>query len=240
MTLSAGAALFGAQFKATTRSLPSLFYTILLPAFLFVVFGLAFSINEAYAAFFLPGMIGVMVSSDGLYAVGGVIKEYYRQGIVREFRSYPVSLFWLFSTFIMVRLIYVAASVALLVLISWAMFDYLPDAATVLRYVFAIACGFASYSFIGLMIGFWGIQDNKDQPIISIYYFLGMFLSDAFMNLAARWAFMKTVTYFLFPLRSMLEFMRGDDAAAAGCVLWVLASMGAFALMMRRMKPGKR
>lgn len=233
------AALMRIQMLASTRSFPSVFYTIVLPAILFVIFGLVFNVNGDYARFFLPGMIGVMGSSDALFAVGPVIKEYFRQGIVREFRTYPFPLVWLFVSFILMRLVFIIFSAALLVSISVILFGFVPTPVDLVRYVVALGVGFSAYSFIALSISFRGIADNRDQGFISLYYFLGMFLSDAYMKLSDRVPALGMIGY-AFPLKPVLQFMRGNNAALIPCMAWLVVSGGAFALLIRSMQLQRR
>jgi ABC-2 type transport system permease protein len=235
MNRAAVAALMRVQLISSCRSFPSVFYTIVLPIVLFVIFGAAFNVDGAYAVFFLPGMIGVMTSSDALFAVGPVMKEYYRQGIVREFKGYPLPLPWLFITFIATRLIFVLISATLLMTVSALFFGYMPGAAELVRYAIAVTLGFATYGFLALCISFMGIADNRDQGIISLYYFLGMFLSDAYLALSERWPVLGIVGY-IFPLKPMLQFMRGDPWAFGPMLAWLAAAGTGFILLTRSMR----
>lgn len=191
--------------------------------------------DSRYAAFFLPGMIGVMVSSDALFGVGPVMKEYFRQGVVREFRSYPLPLFWLFVTFIAVRLVFVAISGLLLILTSGVLFDFLPSMGDLALYVVGIALGYSAYSFIALTASFKGIYDNRDQGFKSTYYFLGMFLSGAFFDLSGQWPWADYISY-AFPLRPMIDFMRGDICAFWFCLVWSAVTLTLFYQFTKTMK----
>lgn len=235
MNWGAITALLHAQLISAFRSFPSVFYTIVLPLVLFVIFGAAFNVQGDFAVFFLPGMIGVMVSSDALFAVGPVMKEYFRQGIVREFSGYPLPLFWLFATYVATRLLFVLVSAGLLIAISTVMFGYTPGPLALLHYGVGMVLGFTAYAFVALTISFIGIRDNKDQGFISLYYFLGMFLSDAYLILSARWPVLDIVSY-VFPLKPVLKFMRGEDWALAPCLAWVAAAALGFVLLTRRMR----
>lgn len=231
--------LFKVQMLSSLRSFPSVFYTIILPVVLFLIFGAVFNVDGEYAHFFLPGMIGVMVSSDALFAVGPVMKEYFRQGIVREFRTYPFPLSWLFITFILTRLIFVMASATLLIFVSAVAFNYVPTASETSRFILAVLPAYASYSFIALIFSFWGIQDNRDQALISLYYFLGMFMSDAFISLSARWPILD-VTGYIFPLKPALEFMRGDWNKFPIQIIWTGIAFGAFWHLTRSLRLKRR
>ena len=239
MSIVAVHQLFYYQFCSSCRSFASVFYTIFLPLVIFAIFGTFFGVDENYAVFFLPGMLGVMSSSDALFAVGPVIKEYFRQGIVREFRSYPINMVWLFTTFIFTRILFVMTSALLLCVASVILFGYFPNLEVGFRIVLGLILNFFTYGFIALTISFWGIADNRDQGILSIYYFLGMFLSDAFFNLSQTNDFFYVVGYF-FPLRVTLEFIRGDYLALIWCLIWLLSAITSFILQMRMMSTHRK
>lgn len=235
MNVAAVSQLMGYQVLSSCRSFASVFYTIVLPLVLFVVFGTTFGVDADYAVFFLPGMIAVMTSSDALFAVGPVMKEFFRQGIVREFRNYPINIAWLFCTFIATRLLFVLTSSVLLAALSGILFGYVPDPGTALRYLVAVVLGFTTYGLIALCISFMGIVDNKDQGMLSIYYFLGMFLSDAYLSLSQKNWVLDAVGYF-FPLKPMLQLMRGNDMAAIPLLAWLAGAVTLFMLVVRSMR----
>jgi len=227
--------LLKVQALTSMRSFASNFYSIILPVFLFVVFGLAFGVDANYATFFLPGMIGVMVSSDALFAVGSVIKSYHQKGILREFKNYPIPRSWIFTTFIIVRLIIIIISSIILVITSAILFYYVPSIEILPFYVIGTITCFSIYSFITLSVNFFIERDELNQSVISSYYFTGMFLSDAYFLLSVHNSWIDFVGY-AFPLKPVLQFMRGDYSALLLILIWAAAAMGTalFVLSRRR------
>lgn len=228
-------ALFYYQFLMSCRVPESIFFTIVLSPILFVIFGFAFHINADYAEFFLPGIIGSMVCSDALYAVGPVIKKYYSQNIIKYFQGYPVKMLYLFGGFIVARIIFVLFSMLLLMAVSYSIFDFSPSYGAFLRYVLGIILIFTIYSLIGLSISFWGLRDNKDQGIIGLYYMFSIFLSDAFFVLTKANAFFDIIGY-AFPLRSVLDFMRGNPIGLLYSLGWVLVLVLVFVKILKKIK----
>jgi ABC-2 type transport system permease protein len=223
------------QILSSVRSFASVFYTIVLPLVLFILFGVIFGVKADFAVFFLPGMLAVTTSSDALFAVGPVIKEYYRQGIVREFKSYPLPLAYLFFTFIATRLVFVFVSSCLLVALSGLVFGFFPGSLELGLYALGLVLGFIIYSLLALCISFLGIKDNRDQGVLSLYYFLGMFLSDAYIILSAKSEIFNAIGY-IFPLKVVLQLMRGDISALIPCLGWLVLSSLWFMMLMRRMR----
>lgn len=211
----------------------SIFFTVILSPILFIIFGFAFHIDVDYAEFFLPGIIGSMVCSDALYAVGPVIKKYYSLNIIKYFYNYPVRITHLFSGFIAVRIIFVIFSMLLLIAVSYIIFDFSPGYSTFLRYIIGIILIFAIYSFIGLSISLLGLRDNKDQGIIGLYYMLTIFLSDAFFILTKVNTFFDVIGY-LFPLRCVLDFMRGNPVSLLYSMIWIFVLIVVFISIVKK------
>lgn len=227
--------IFYYQYVSSCRVPESVVYTIILSPLLFVIFGYAFRIDIEYTKFFLPGMIGCMVCSDALYSVGPVIKKYYSMNIVRYFKGYPVNILSLFVGFVLTRLIFIILSMALLVILSVLLFGFNPSLVDLGRYLIGTFFIFATYSFIGITISFYGLEDNKDQGIIGIYYMVTIFLSDAFFVLSKANLAFDIIGYF-FPLRVMLNFMRGDNMSLAYSAAWMVASLIMFFWVIRKIK----
>ena len=223
------------QLIGSLKSKEAVFFSIFLPPLLFVIFGLAFRVDGEYAKFFLPGMIGSIFVSDALLAVGPIIKNYYTLKIVRYFRGYPLSISWLFVSFILTRLFFVMVSSLILIILSTFIFDYTPNLFIFARYVIGMILGFSIYSLIALTISFYGIEDNKDQGILSILFFMSIFLSDAFFVLSKVNVAFDVVGYF-FPLRIVLDFMRGNDLSIIYCLLWLVFSFVIFYYRIRRIE----
>lgn len=220
--------LFFYQLLMSLRSRESVFFSLMLPPLLFVLFGMTFNINDDYASFLLPGMIGSILASDGLYAVGPVIKQYHSMGLVRYFKNYPLNLSSLFGSFILTRMVFVLTTTTLMSLISLALFGFFPLGMDLLRYTLGIVLGFSIYSLIALSIAFFGIHDNKDKAAMSTLYFLSIFLTDAFFVVSKMNVFMDVVGYFL-PLKVVLKFMReGDPIWLVACLGWLLFALFLF------------
>lgn len=235
MNINAIYLIFKSQLLSSLRSKEAVFFSIFLPPLLFVLFGMAFKVNAEYAVFFLPGMIGAVFTSDALYAVGPVLKNYFLLKIIRYFRSYPLNIVWLFVSFLMSRVIFVFFSSLILIVISAYLFDYMPELLVLIRYFIGIIIGFSIYSLLALSISFYGIEDNKDQGIISILYFLSIFLSDSFFVISKINPAFKVISYF-FPLKVALDFIRGNNNSLAYLFIWLIATFIIFYIIINRVQ----
>ncbi len=235
MSLKKWYSVFYYQFLVSCRSRESVFFTIILSPLLFVIFGMAFRIDEEYAKFFLPGMIASTACSDALYAVGPVIKNYFSMNIVRYFKGYPVNLSSLFVGFILTRLIFILVSTLILIAVSVFIFGFQPSFVDLARYFLGVIFIFSIYSFIALTISFYGIKDSKDQGITGIYYMLTIFLSDAFFVLSKANLTFDIVGYF-FPLKTVLIYMRGDIFYLVFCCGWLFLSFVIFYFRIKKLQ----
>ena len=224
------------QLQAARAEPFGIIFTLLLPLLLFVLFGLIFSLgqqNAGYAEFVLPGMIGVMCSSDALYMVGPIIRAYLTQGLAREFKSLPLWTGHLFLGFVVTRLIFVMISMACLIGASAALFSYLPSGVDAVRMLVGAVMTFAAYALLAVGISLLANSIAVDYGFANLYYFLGMFLCDAFFVLFEDDTMLYAAT-FAFPLRPALLFMRGEDWPLAILAAWMLAGLALVGLVLRR------
>lgn len=225
------------QLRAARGDPFGVIFTLLVPLLLFALFGLIFGLGQnqgvAYAEFVLPGMIGVMCSSDALYMVGPMIRTYLTQGLAREFKSLPFWTGHLFLGFAATRLIFVMISMACLIVASAALFSHLPGGAEALRILVGAAATFAAYALLAVGISLLANSSAVDYGFASVYHFLGMFLCDAFFVLFENDSMLYALA-FAFPLKPALLFMRGEDWPLAILAAWMLAGLALVVLVLRR------
>ena len=225
------------QLRAARGDPFGVIFTLLVPLLLFALFGLIFGLGQnqgvAYAEFVLPGMIGVMCSSDALYMVGPMIRTYLTQGLAREFKSLPFWTGHLFLGFAATRLIFVMISMACLIVASAALFSHLPGGAEALRILVGAAATFAAYALLAVGISLLANSSAIDYGFASVYHFLGMFLCDAFFVLFEKDSMLYALA-FAFPLKPALLFMRGEDWPLVILAAWMLAGLALVVLVLRR------
>ena len=224
------------QLRAARAEPFGIIFTLLLPLFLFTLFGLIFGLGQnqggAYTAFLLSGMIGVMCSSDALYMVGPMIRAYLTQGLVREFKNLPLWTGHLFLGFVATRLVLVVISMACMIVASAAMFSYMPAGMDAVRMLVGAALTFAAYALLAVGVSLLLNSKAGDYGFGSVYYFLGMFLCNAFFVLPDD-TMLHSIT-FAFPLKPALLFMRGEDWPLAVLVVWMLAGLALVYFALRR------
>ena len=225
------------QLRAARAEPFGIIFTLLLPLFLFALFGLIFGLGQnrggEYVEFVLPGMIGVMCSSDALYMVGPMIRAYLTQGLVREFKNLPLWTGHLFLGFVATRLVLVVISMACMIVASAVMFSHMPAGMDAVRMIVGAALTFAAYALLAVGVSLLVNSKAGDYGFGSVYYFLGMFLCNAFFVLPDDNTMLYAIT-FAFPLKPALLFMRGEDWPLAVLVVWMLASLALVSFALRR------
>ena len=76
------------QLLSSMRIKQAVFFTVIFPAFIFLIFSSIWGINnKEYCVFLLTGICAMTIASDGLFAIGGVIKQYYTSGVMKFIKS---------------------------------------------------------------------------------------------------------------------------------------------------------
>ena len=112
----------------------AVFFTFIFPIILFVVFGNLWGGNGSeYFAFLLSGIIGMTVASDGLNAIGPVIKDYYSSGLLKYLRKLPFNIILHFLGLIISRVLSLIFIIILLCIIANLVFGHTVNISDFLR-----------------------------------------------------------------------------------------------------------
>lgn len=206
----------------------AMFFTIVFPAFLFLVFGFIWGTpgDSDYYLFLLTGVACATALSDGLFAVGPVVRQFYNNGFIRYVRQMPFPSAHVMGLFLS-RYI-VMFIVALLLIVMGALFFGLRlglwEAGRLLA---AVALGFTAFSIIGLAVSFVGDRLDNGKGIGNLLYFVVIFTSPAFYPIDLINPAVATIGEFL-PLTPVLRFARGESVNWWPLVAWVGVSLPAY------------
>src|SRR5680860_199001 len=78
----------------------AVFFSLLFPILLFIVFTNIWGQNDEYIIFLLTGIICMMSISEGLFSVGPVVKDYFSSGMIKYLKFLPVDGSFPFLTFV--------------------------------------------------------------------------------------------------------------------------------------------
>ncbi len=199
------------QLLISLRTKKSVFFTIVFPIFLFIIFGSIWGTGQKeYISLILSGIIGMAISSDGLFAVGPVIKHYYSSGLIKYLRKMPFNILLHFSGLIISRIITLFFTVALLCVVAKLMFGYTVSLTEVINYIFGVFIGMFIFSFLGLVASFSGIKKDAINDLsINFIFFIILFTSNAFYPVGD---FNKIIGFIgnILPLNPVLSILRGN------------------------------
>lgn len=213
----------------------AVFFTVAFPIFLFVIFGSIWGAqNDGYVSFLLSGIIGMTVASDGLFAIGPVIKEYYANGLIKYLRKLPFNILLHFMGLIISRVISLFFIVFLLCITAFLMFGYVVTFLEIINFIIGVFVGLFIFSFLGLVIIFSGVKQAADKGIINFVYFIILFTSNAFYPVAE---FNKLIGHIgnILPLNQILSILRGDGANYF-LAIWILVPMFLFVFLFKNVK----
>ena len=199
----------------------AVFFSIAFPVFLFVIFGNIWGVNEGYIPFLLSGIIGMTIASDGLFAVGPVIREYYTNGLIKYFRKLPFNILLHFAGLIISRIISLIFTIGILCIISYFVFGFLPSFNNFTHYIVGAILGLTIFSFIGLILSFSGIKGGADKGLSNLIYFIILFIG--------------TIGDYL-PLNPILNILRDEAVNYYVLLFWLIAPIIVFYIIFNRIK----
>ncbi len=223
------------QFLMFFRIKQAVFFTIFFPIFLFIVFGSTWGTDfDDYIPFLLSGIIGMTIASDGLFAVGPVVKQYYSTGLIKYLRKLPFNILIHFSGLIISRFAVVFLTISCLCLTSFLLFGYTVSLTECMDYLFGILSGLFVFSFLGLAVAFSGIRNKADNGIVNIVYFGILFTSNAFYPVDEYNDIIGTIGHVL-PLNHILSILRGEGTSLI-LLLWVIFPIMLFLFLFKNIK----
>lgn len=223
------------QFKIFTRIKTAFFLLWVFPLFLLLIFGNLWGNDPDYIPFILTGVIAMTITSDGLYSIGPVIKEYYANGLIRYLRKLPVGISIYFLAYIISRVISQLMVVIILCISSYIFFDYYVPFNMVLRVFIAIIIGLVLFAFLGLTISSFSIKNLGTNGIISIIGYSIIFTSNTFYPVGQLSESIEKIGDIL-PLNPILAIMRTESIDWINILLWLSISVICFIFRLKKIK----
>ncbi|MDC1105648.1 ABC transporter permease [Prolixibacteraceae bacterium] len=223
------------QIKASLRVKQSAFFSLIFPIFLFLVFTNLWSQgDEEYVAFLFTGVIGSTIASDGLFAVGPVVKSYYNTGLLHYLRKMPFNILFHFMGLIINRFCMLCMTFVILSIASYCSFGYLPSLQQTGVIFAGIFIGITIFSFVGLCITFIGLKQESNFSMMNLIYFIVLFTSNSFYVVGDFNRVMSTVASLL-PLNPVLSLIReGQFTLTLG--LWFIIPVILFSFLFKKIK----
>lgn len=213
----------------------AVFFSIAFPVFLFVIFGSIWGVNEDYIPFLLSGIIGMTIASDGIFAVGPVVKEYYSNGLIKYFQKLPFNILLHFAGLIISRILSLIFTILILCLVSFLIFGFMPSVENLIHYILGTIIGLTIFSFIGLCLAFSGIKGGTDRGFSNLIYFIILFTSVAFYPVKSFNKLIGTIGDFL-PLNPILSILRNETINYPVLLFWLFFPMMIFYIVFKKIK----
>jgi ABC-2 type transport system permease protein len=198
------------QLVTYLRIKEAVFYALVFPVFLFVLFGSIWGARSSgYVAFLLSGIIAMNALSQGLFAVGPIMREYYGNNVVKFMRNLPFNVLHHFTGLMLCRMAVIIGTVLLLVAAAALVFGFVPTGIDIMWYIIGSVLGLALSSFLGLLVGFFANNGETVKAVVNVLYFGMIFLSDCFYPITKWNPVLEKVSYAL-PSTYLLQVLRHD------------------------------
>ncbi len=214
----------------------ALFYTIIFPVFLFIMFSLIWGgVYENYVFNLLTGVVIMTAASDGIFGIGLVVKRYYSSGLIKilnlnRANILPHVLGIALSHFMVLSIVILLVSSACAVFfgttLSWE---------ELARIEVSALLGLIIFSLVGLVINFSSMKDSEQKSLGNIAFFLILFTSDAFYPVSDTNETLAMLSS-LFPFNDLLDISRGNLVHWWKLILWIIVPAFLFVFIFRKFR----
>lgn len=163
--------LFLANLKIVYRNTGGIFWTILMPGFIYValaVLPIGKSVNpaEKYSNYVLPGIIAMTIMQGGIYGLAYWMVDLKARGVIKRFLVTPLKMWQLVTSVVATRLIVIVIQTIVLTLLGVLGFHAI-FVGNILSIVILIFLGGSIFLLIGLLISNFANSYEVAAPITS-------------------------------------------------------------------------
>ncbi|MBY0244062.1 MAG: hypothetical protein K2Q03_01270 [Sphingobacteriaceae bacterium] len=212
------------QFLMGVRLKQSMFFSLVFPVFIFILFNMLWNTekDKEVAFFLLTGIVGANTVSEGVYAISAVIKNYVTTGFFHYLQKIysnratflhfiALIISRVFNFVIIVFIMVLAAKIIVGVSFQWV---------EIARIFLVLPLAIFIFSFLGLVFAFIGIR-QVETSVNHFLFYLIVFSSDAYYFASKSNAFISFLGNF-FPLNAILNLLRDYTTNYVNLFLWVL------------------
>ena len=227
--------LFLANLKMFVREKEGLYWTILMPAGIYIalsVIPLGKFLNSgiAYSSFLLPGLIAMTIMQGGIYSLAYWMVDLKSRGITKRLLATPLKTPALVISLVCARLVVVFAQVLILTLLGLLAF-HATFAGNIFSVLILVFLGGSIFLLAGLLISNYAKSYDSAAPITSAIGLPLPFLSSVFYPLSFLPAALQVIAKIL-PMYYLSDGLRqaylyGFDFSKIGkdifiLILWLL------------------
>ena len=224
------AQLFFANFKMFYREKEGFYWTVLMPAFLYITLsvipvGRVVNSQSPYSSYVLPGIIALTIMQGGVYSLAYWMVDLKSRGVIKRLLATPLKQWQLLLSLVCARLVIVVAQVIILTLIGKLIF-HAEFAGNFLSVLIIILEGGAIFLLVGLLISNYSKSYDAAAPITSAVALPLTFLSNIFYPLSILPHTLQNIAKFL-PITYLADGLRqaylyGFDFSKIGFDILVL------------------
>jgi ABC-2 type transport system permease protein len=188
--------------------------------------------SDSYAAFLVPGLIGLNLLTMGLFSVGMVTVAYREKGKFKRLAVTPLPKWVFLLAQILQRVTVVVLQTALLLVAAWFGFHIASQGSYVL-FTVLVVFGTATFIAMGFALSNFASTVETYGAISNLVFFPMMLLSGVYFRLDSAPQWMQKAVFIL-PLSPYLRVLRAvfnDGATLAGHGVG-LAILGSWAILM--------
>ena len=215
----------------------AIFFSSVFPLLLFVMFTSIWggSHDQEYNFFLLTGIMCATLASEGLYAIGAVVKNYYETKLIRFFRVTPINVLIHFLSIVLSRLIFVTITLVALLILAYFMYGLIISAGQFLQIYVGLVVGLIMFSSLGLMISFSSLKEQSSSGVVNFIFFVIVFLSNAYYPLELINPSLNSFADAL-PLNHLVNIARGEDLLISGayCLIATVIFVFGFRFLFNR------
>lgn len=163
--------LFKANFKMFYREKEGFYWTVLMPALIYIAISLIpigkiFNSPVAYSSFVLPGIVAMTIMQGGIYSLAYWMVDLKARGITKRLLATPIKQWQLVLSLVCSRLVIVAAQVIILTLLGRLIF-HATFSGNFFSVLILTLLGGAIFLLIGLLIANYAKSYDAAAPITS-------------------------------------------------------------------------
>lgn len=215
----------------------AIFFSTAFPLLLFVLFTSIWggSHDQEYNYRLLTGIVGATLTSEGLYAIGAVVRTYFESKLIRFFRVTPVNITLHFLSIVISRLIFLGVTALALMLLAFFMYGLTLSLQQMFFLGIGMIVGLTLFSALGLVISFADLKNKVSSGLVNFIYFILVFLSNAYYPLEVINPKLNQFANLL-PVNHLLNLLRGTELwySTWYCVIAVVLLAGVFSLLFSR------
>jgi len=177
-----------------------------------------------YIDYLVPGIIGMTLMFNGVFAIAGVMTTMRQKGILRRLKVTPVSKSAILAALITTRMVITFLGVLLILLVGVVGFGVSLQGNPIIL-VGLIILGSLSFTTFGFAVSSYAKTIESAESMANVVTMPMMFLGDVFLPVALMPAFMQPIAGAL-PLRYLTEALRDVGLNGAGLVEIVWPVLG--------------